>query len=80
MLRFEQELIDYLRHNGTVLQEIAGNYQFSDEQKSAVVTAIDDFKKIFRTSEGKLLVGKEEHKPLEDEEIGQETIVRQKRG
>ena len=80
VLRFEQEFLDYLRHNGNVLQEVGGNFQFSDEQKDAVVSALADFKKIFRTSEGQLLVGREEHKPLEDEEIGQETIVRQKRG
>ena len=49
-------------------------------QASPTIKALSDFKQVFRTSEGKLLVGREEHKPLADEEIGQETIVRQKRG
>ena len=80
VLRFEQEFLDYLRHNSDVLQGIAGDFLFGDDRKSATVSAMGEFKKIFRTSEGKLLVGREEHKPLGDEEIGQETIVRQKRG
>ncbi|AQP44536.1 F0F1 ATP synthase subunit alpha [Tessaracoccus flavus] len=80
VLRFEQEFLDHLRHNSDVLQAIAGDFQFGDERKESVVAALTDFKKVFRTSEGKLLVGHEEYKPLEDEEIGQETIVRQKRG
>ena len=80
VLRFEQEFLDYLRHNSDVLQGIAGDFLFGDDRKSATVSAMGEFKKIFRTSEGKLLVGREEHEPLEDEEIGQETIVRQKRG
>ncbi len=80
VLRFEQEFLDYLRHNSDVLQGIAGDFLFGDDRKSAAVSAMGEFKKIFRTSEGKLLVGREEHEPLEDEEIGQETIVRQKRG
>ncbi|MHA7860685.1 F0F1 ATP synthase subunit alpha [Tessaracoccus sp. Y36] len=80
VLRFEQELLDYLRHNSSVLTDIAGDFQFGDDRKAATVQAIGEFKKLFRTSEGKLLVGREEHKPLEDEDIAQTTIVRQKRG
>ena len=80
VLRFEQEFLDHLRHNSTVLQDIASDFQFGDDRKEAVVASVTDFKRVFRTSEGKLLVGREEHKPLEDEQIGQETIVRQKRG
>ncbi|MHA6511687.1 F0F1 ATP synthase subunit alpha [Tessaracoccus sp. Z1128] len=80
VLRFEQEFLDYLRHNSTVLQSIADTFLFGDDLKAPTLTALADFKRVFRTSEGKLLVGREEHKPLEDQEIGQETIVRQKRG
>ena len=80
VLRFEQEFLDHLRHNSTVLQDIASDFQFGDDRKEAVVASVTDFKRVFRTSEGKLLVGREEHKPLEDEDIDQETIVRQKRG
>ncbi len=80
VLRFEQEFLDHLRHNGTVLETIAQTQLFGDDLKDATLKALGDFKTVFRTSEGKLLVGREEHKPLADEEIGQETIVRQKRG
>ena len=80
VLRFEQEFLDHLRHNATVLQTIAQTQLFGDDLKDATIKALSDFKQVFRTSEGKLLVGREEHKPLADEEIGQETIVRQKRG
>ena len=80
VLRFEQEFLEHLRHNGTVLQSIAQTHLFGDDLKDATLKALGDFKTVFRTSEGKLLVGREEHKPLADEEIGQETIVRQKRG
>lgn len=80
VLRFEQEFLDHLRHNATVLQSIAETNVFGDEAKESTAKALADFKRVFRTSEGKLLVGHEEHKPLADEQIGQETIVRQKRG
>ena len=80
MLRFEQEFLDYLGHNSDVLSGIASDFLFGDDRKEATVTALADFKQLFRTAEGKSLVGREEHAPLADEEIGQETIVRQKRG
>ena len=78
--RFEQEFLDYLGHNSDVLSGIASDFLFGDDRKEATVTALADFKQLFRTAEGKSLVGREEHAPLADEEIGQETIVRQKRG
>ncbi|MFT3886945.1 MAG: F0F1 ATP synthase subunit alpha [Arachnia sp.] len=80
VLRFEQEFLDYLGHNSDVLSGIAADFQFGDDRKDAVVKALGDFKQIFRTSEGKLLVGREEHAPLGDAEIGQEKITRPKRG
>ncbi|MBK7821285.1 MAG: F0F1 ATP synthase subunit alpha [Tessaracoccus sp.] len=80
VLRFEQEFLDYLSHNGDVLSGIASDFQFGDDRKAATLAALADFRQLFRTSEGKLLVGREEHAPLGDEEIGQETITRPKRG
>ena len=41
---------------------------------------IAEFKKGFQTSEGKLLAGREEHVALEEEDVNQEQIVKQKRG
>ncbi|MGV8847177.1 F0F1 ATP synthase subunit alpha [Tessaracoccus sp.] len=79
VLRFEQEFLEHLRHNGKVLQNIASTKLFTDEDQAATVTALADFKTIFRTSEGSMLLGREEHEPMDEDEIGQETIVRQKR-
>ena len=79
VLRFEQELLDYLRHNGSVLQNIRETKDFDDDTAAALREQIAEFKKTFQTSEGKLLVGREEHAPLESEEVEQEQIVRQRR-
>ena len=80
VLRFETEFLEYLRLNGSVLQNIASTKLFTDEDQEATVAAMDEFKKVFKTSEGKLLVGREDHVPMDEDDIGQETIVRQKRG
>ncbi|RMB58839.1 F0F1 ATP synthase subunit alpha [Tessaracoccus antarcticus] len=80
VLRFEQEFLEHLRHSGNVLQNIASTKLFSDDDKEATVSALEDFKTIFRTSEGNTPADTEEHEPMDEDEIGQETIVRQKRG
>jgi F-type H+-transporting ATPase subunit alpha len=80
VLRFEQELLDYLKHNGSVLQNIRETKQFDDDTASALKDQIAEFKKGFQTSDGKLLAGREEHQSMESNEVEQEQIVRQKRG
>src|SRR6476619_5635342 len=79
VLRFEQELLEYLRHNGDVLRNIRETKTFDDDSAEALKTQISEFKKSFQTSEGKLLVGREEHEPLDEESVEQERIVKQKR-
>ena len=80
VLRFEQELLDYLRHNGTVLQNIRETKDFDEDSATALRELIAQFKQSFQTSEGKLLgPGREEHQPLANEEVEQEKIVRQRR-
>ncbi|MGD8213562.1 F0F1 ATP synthase subunit alpha [Aestuariimicrobium sp. Y1814] len=78
--RFEQAVLDYLRHNTGVLTEIAETKKFSDEAIEQVKQALVAVKQGFRTSEGKLLVGSETHEAIDEDEIDQEVIVRQKRG
>ena len=51
-----------------------------DDTAAALREQIAEFKKGFQTSEGKLLAGREEHVALEEEDVTQEQIVRQKRG
>ena len=79
VLRFEQEFLEHLRHNTQVLQTIADTKLFGDDLREVTMQALADFKQLFRTSEGAPLV-REEHMPISDEAIAQETIIRKKRG
>jgi F-type H+/Na+-transporting ATPase subunit alpha len=80
VLRFERELLDNLRHHGDSLRNIRETKTFDDDTAAALREQIAEFKKGFQTSEGKLLAGREEHVALEEEDVTQEQIVRQKRG
>lgn len=76
VLRFETEFLDHLRRSTTVLQDIAASGKLEDETINALKTAIADFKSGFRSEGSSHLVeaGHEEHKPLADGEVSQETI------
>jgi F-type H+/Na+-transporting ATPase subunit alpha len=81
VLRFEQEFLDFLRrsHEG-LLAGIRDTQKFEDED--ALASAYDDFADQFETSEGGgIKVGHEaDAEALEDDELEQEQIVKQKRG
>jgi F-type H+/Na+-transporting ATPase subunit alpha len=82
VLRFEAEFLDYLRrsHDG-VLSTIRETNDFSDDTETALEDAYNSFLDQFETSEGQSIkAGKETHEALEDEDVEQEQIVRQKRG
>jgi F-type H+-transporting ATPase subunit alpha len=83
VLRFEQEFLDYLRrsHDG-VLSAIRESLKFEDETESSLSDAYDSFLDQFETSEGgSIKVGHEaQAEALEDEDVEQEQIVKQKRG
>ncbi|QLQ15815.1 MAG: F0F1 ATP synthase subunit alpha [Micropruina sp.] len=82
VLRFERELLDYLKHNTNVLTTIGETGQWDDDTAATVTKAIDDFKKQFTTSDGTIL-GRDDEKharPLGDDEVDSEKIVTQKRG
>ncbi|WP_237187988.1 F0F1 ATP synthase subunit alpha [Rothia nasimurium] len=76
VLRFESEFLDHLRRSTSVLQEIGTSGKLEDDTVAALKTAIVDFKKGFRSEGSSHLVeaGREEHKPLSDSEVSQETI------
>jgi F-type H+-transporting ATPase subunit alpha len=82
VLRFEQEFLDYLHrsHDG-ILSAIRETQKFEDED--GVAAAYDSFLDQFETSEGDS-IKKPGHEPeaeaLEDEDVEQEQIVKQKRG
>ncbi len=80
--RFEAEFLDYLkRSEGGVLDAIRESGRFEDETEHALTSAHDTFSAQFETSEGgSIHAGREEHEALEDENVEQEQIVKQKRG
>jgi F-type H+-transporting ATPase subunit alpha len=82
VLRFEQEFLDYLHrsHDG-ILSGIRESLKFDDEE--TVAKAYDSFLDQFETSEGDSIKkpGTEaKAEALEDEDVEQEQIVKQKRG
>jgi F-type H+-transporting ATPase subunit alpha len=82
VLKFEREFLDYLRtsHAG-ILSTIRESLKFEDDTEAALTEAYDAFLGEFQTSEGAFIkAGHEEHAPLEDGDVTQEQIVKQKRG
>jgi F-type H+/Na+-transporting ATPase subunit alpha len=80
--RFEREFLDFLKreHSG-VLDGIRESRKWSDDTASALESAYESFLDQFETGEGQTLrAGKEEFEALEDEDVEQEQIVKQKRG
>jgi len=80
--RFERELLDHLRRSSKILDSIRESRQFSDETEAALREAVLEFKRGFTTGEGQQLVeaGVEEAEPMDESDVEQEKIVRQKRG
>ncbi len=80
--RFESEFLDYLkRSEGGILDTIRESGQFEDDTEESTARAFDTFAGEFETSEGgSIRAGHEEHEALEDEDVEQEQIVKQKRG
>ncbi|MEV0289581.1 MULTISPECIES: F0F1 ATP synthase subunit alpha [unclassified Kribbella] len=81
VLRFERDFLDYLRRESKVLDSVRESGQFDDDAAAAVTEALDAFKPTFQTSDGQLLVGSEAPaEAMDEEDVEQEQIVRQKRG
>jgi F-type H+-transporting ATPase subunit alpha len=81
VLRFESELLDYLRRNTEILTTLRETNVLSDETTESLDSAIDKFKLEFQTGDGNSLVpaGKEQFTAIEPEDIAQEQIKKQKR-
>ena len=76
--RFEAEFLDYLKrtHSG-ILTGIRETLDLPEEAITALKDAIEDFRRVFETSSGGLLVGEDEQvEALESE--GQETVARRR--
>ncbi|HJR39429.1 MAG TPA: F0F1 ATP synthase subunit alpha [Nocardioidaceae bacterium] len=82
VLRFEREFLDYLhREHSGILDTIRETKDFSDDTAQSLEGAYESFLDQFETSEGgSIRAGKEEHEALEDQDVEQEQIVKQKRG
>ena len=81
ILRFESELLDYLRRNSQVLTTIRETNDLKDDTVAALEADVVKFKKSFLTGVGKPLssVGNESVAAIDEEEVDQEQIVKQKR-
>jgi F-type H+-transporting ATPase subunit alpha len=83
VLRFENEFLDFLRrqHEG-ILAGIRETNAFDDDTSAALEKAYTSFLDQFETSEGKSIKPGTEPQvdAVTDEELEQETIVKQKRG
>ena len=81
VLRFEAEFLDYLKRNSKALETIRETNNLEDDTIRELENAIDKFKKSFQTGQGVPLssVGNESVAALEEEEVNQEKIVKQKR-
>jgi len=79
--RFESEFLDYVkREHGGVLDTIRESGAFEDDTESSLEGAYDSFADQFETSEGgSIKAGHEEHDALDNEDVDQEQIVKQKR-
>ncbi|TCO18603.1 F-type H+-transporting ATPase subunit alpha [Kribbella steppae] len=81
VLRFERDFLDYLRRESKVLDSVRESGQFDDDAAAAVTEALDAFKPTFQTSDGQLLAANEAPaEAMDEEDVEQEQIVRQKRG
>jgi F-type H+-transporting ATPase subunit alpha len=81
VLRFESELLDYLRRNTSVLTTIRETNNLDDETTTVLEGEVLKFKKVFLTGVGKPLasVGNESVEAIAEEEVDKEQIVKQKR-
>jgi F-type H+-transporting ATPase subunit alpha len=80
VLRFERDFLDYLRRESKVLDGIRESGLFGDDEAQAVTEALKAFKPTFQTSEGTLLGTEAEADAMDEGDVEQEQIVRQKRG
>ncbi len=76
--RFEGEFLEYLkRSHAGILTGIRETLDLPDDAITALKDAIEEFRKVFETSSGGLLVGDDEQaEPLDSE--GQETVARRR--
>jgi F-type H+-transporting ATPase subunit alpha len=80
--RFESEFQDFIkRSHAGILDAIRESGKFEDDSASALEDAYDSFLDQFETSDGQSIkAGSQQVEALDDEDVEQEQIVKQKRG
>ncbi len=79
--RFESELLEHLRRSSQVLQTIRETGKFEDDTASTLEREVAEFAKTFGDgTDGSVQSGHEENTALDDADVDQEQIVRQRRG
>ena len=73
---FESQLLEHLRHNGSVLETIRTTKKFSDETEQELSGILDQVKQDFLAGKGKGSAVSDVHTSAADEDIDQERIVR----
>ena len=79
VLRFEAELLEHLRRNTKILTTIRETNNLENDTIAELEKAVAKFKKGFATSAGTALASSEGASALDEEEVNQEKIVKQKR-
>ncbi|MFD1721675.1 F0F1 ATP synthase subunit alpha [Amnibacterium endophyticum] len=81
VLRFESELIEYLKNNTKVLDTLRETNVLDDDTAKALDESVDEFKRQFTTGEGKPLAsaGKESFEAADREDVEQAQITRGRR-
>jgi F-type H+-transporting ATPase subunit alpha len=78
--RFEREFLDHLRRSSKVLDTIRETGKFEDDTAATLQSEVDSYKAIFSgAGEGGVRAGHEESEPLDEGDVDQEQIVRQRR-
>ena len=79
VLRFEAELLDFLRRNTKVLDTIRETNDLKDDTVAELEKAVAKFKKTFATKVGTPLASAAGAAALDEEEVQQEKIVKQRK-
>ncbi len=79
VLRFERELLDYLRRNSTVLDTLRETNVLGDDTLAELEQKIDAFAKEFQPGKDQGVVGAEKVDAAEAEDVNQERIVKGRR-
>lgn len=73
---FEAQLLEHLRHNGSVLEDIRTSKKFSDATEQELASILDQVKKDYLAGKGQGSAVSDVHTSASDEDIDQERIVR----